>query len=87
MTRHSLRIAVVVSAALALAGCGSSSNDDDSGSSGVSPQSSDIPASALANAQSFVAFVSGLITNSTNETSEPIRVGEVTVPTSDTTEP
>lgn len=85
MNRSITKLApVVLALAAALAGCGSSSNDG--GSSG-SASTSDVPQSAQASVSGLMAYMNDLINNMTNNTSEPILVGDAVLPTSDTTEP
>jgi hypothetical protein len=74
---------VLGASVLLLAACGSSSND----STPVTPtdNASDIPTSALSSASGFVAYVMSLI-DGTSNTSDPVAIGDVSVPTDNTTE-
>jgi hypothetical protein len=45
-----------------------------------------VPASALQSVSGLLAYMNDLIANHTNETSQPVFLGDATLPTSDTTE-
>lgn len=75
--------AVALAAAAALSACGGDGNGGGSGSTGAS---GGIPASALASVDGLMAFMNDLIANRTDETSEPIDLGDAALPTDDTTE-
>ena len=76
--RHAL---LALATATALVGCGSSSNDDEGSAS-----NSDFPSSALQSVDGLIAYAKQLIASSTNETSEPVRLGDATLPVSETAE-
>lgn len=57
------------------------------GGGGSGSNGSDLPSSALLSSDGLIAYVKELISSQTNETSDPIRLGDVTLPVSDTTEP
>lgn len=67
-------------AVLALAGCG-----DSSGVESAAAPTSDVPASAQASVTGLVAYLNRLI-DETNETSEPVLLGDAVLPVDDTTE-
>ena len=77
-----LGIAFVSAAVLALAACGSSGGDDAAAAPVVT---TDIPSSATANAAGLLAFANAQIAAS-SDSSEPILVGDATLPVDDTTE-
>ena len=79
--RHAL---LALATAAALAGCGSSDNDD--GAQGPPASNSDVPQAALASTDGLIAYVKELIATMTNETSEPVRLGDATLPVSETAE-
>lgn len=90
--------ALSVAALLALAGMLGACSDGGSVSGGVGggggsggggggSSGSDLPASALQSSDGLIAYMKQLIATQTNETSEPIRLGDVTLPVSDNTEP
>lgn len=75
-------------AALAIAGCGSSdSNDTGAGTgTGTTTGASDVPSSALQSSQGLVSYLQQQIDSSTSDTGEPVVVGDVVLPTDDSTE-
>ena len=80
-------IALVMTAAVA--GCGGGGGGDlgavGGGAPGVAaPDPNSIPASALASVDGLVAFMNQLIDNGTNDTSEPIVLGDASLPVDDT---
>ena len=84
-------IALVMTAAVAA--CGSGGGGADVGAVGggaggtpgaAAPATSDIPASALASVDGLIAFMNQLIDTGTNDTSEPILLGDVSLPVNDT---
>ena len=82
-------IALVMTAALAACGGGSGNGDVGAvgGSAGGPPgaaATSDIPASALASVDGLIAFMNQLIDTGTNDTSEPIQLGDASLPVADT---
>ena len=78
-----LGIAFASAAVLALAACGSSGGDDAPAPAPV--VTTDIPSSATANAAGLLTFANAQIGTS-SESSEPILVGDATLPVDDTTE-
>ena len=85
MLKFNLRtifIALVMTASVAACGGGGGGGDV---AAPTSPSlSSDIPASALASVDGLIAFMNNLIDTGTNDTSEPILLGESVLPVSDT---
>ena len=84
--RHAL---LALATAAALGGCGGGGDDDNAGADAQGPPStagSDVPEAARQSADGLVAYVKQLIASSTNETSEPVRLGDAALPVSDTTE-
>ena len=83
---HTPLIALAMTAAVA--GCGGDSSgggDGANGGPGVSvPSTTDIPASALAGVDGLIAFMNQLIDTGTNDTSEPIKLGDANLPVDDT---
>lgn len=76
--------------ALALAACGGGDGDgggDGSTTTTTFAPGSQVPNSALQSVSGLVAFLNELISGSTNDTGEPVLLGNVVLPTSDTTEP
>ncbi|HEX2546893.1 MAG TPA: hypothetical protein VHL79_18570 [Ramlibacter sp.] len=95
MTISTLKLALcAVSAAAALAGCGGGGGDDGGSASTTTTTTttttapgSQVPNSALQSVSALIAYMNGLISNSTTSTGEPVLLGDVRLPTSDTTEP
>ena len=82
--KQSIRYAAVaLAAAAALAGCGGHS---DNGAA-TATSGSDLPDSALQSVEGLVAWANDQIANHTSSTTEPLVLGNVTLPTSDTREP
>ena len=79
--RHAL-LALCASAALTACGGGGGGGHDEAAPN----RTSDVPASAQQSVSGLLAYVNDLIANKTNETSEPVFLGDATLPTSDTTE-
>ena len=85
-------IVLVMTAALAACGGGSGGGGADvgggaggaPGAAAPAPATSDIPASALASVDGLIAFMNQLIDTGTNDTSEPIRLGDASLPVDDT---
>ena len=82
-------IALVMTAAVV--GCGGGGGGDvgavGGGAGGapvVAPDPNSIPASALASVDGLIAFMNQLIDNGTNDTSEPIVLGDASLPVDDT---
>ena len=85
MKQLSWRIACVVLAATALAGCGGAS--DEGGPVRASSGASQVPASALESTDGLAAFLKSLHQNATDSTSAPLVLGDATLPRSDTNAP
>ena len=83
---HKLLIALVMTAGVAACGGGGGGGfDGGGGGSGSAPgapaaSSGGIPASALASVDGLVAFMNQLIDTGTNDTSEPILLGDASLP-------
>ena len=73
-------IALVMTAAVAACGSGGAGGAPGA----AAPATSDIPASALATVDGLIAFMNQLIDSGTNDTSEPILLGDVSLPVDDT---
>lgn len=73
---------------LALAGCGGGNGDSgyagDNGGSGGG--STSLPTSATASVDSFIAYMKVLV-GSTDDTGNPVSLGDATIPGSDTASP
>ena len=69
-------------AALALVGCGSSDSNDNST---PNPATSEVPLAAQQSSAGLVSYV-GQLTDSSNDSSEPVLIGDATFPVDDTTE-
>ena len=85
MKQLSLQIACVVLAATALAGCGG--GNDEGGPVRASSGASQVPASALESTDGLAAFMRSLNRNATDSTSEPLVLGDATLPKSDSIAP
>ena len=86
---HKLLIALVMTAGVAACGGGGGGGGDvgvgvGGGSAPVASSCGVIPASALASVDGLVAFMNQLIDNCTNDTSEPILLGDAILPADDT---
>ena len=93
---HKLLIALVMTAGLAACGGGGGGGVDGGGAVGgvgggaggapgtPAPSSGDVPASALASVDGLVAFMNMLIDTGTNDTSEPILLGNASLQVDDT---
>ena len=87
---------IVLAMTAALAACGGGGSGGGGGGAGAggggaapapgaaAPPTSDIPASALASVDGLIAFMNQLIDTGTNDTSEPIRLGDASLPVDDT---
>ena len=73
-------IALVMTAAVAACGSGGAGGAPGA----AAPATSDIPASALATVDGLIAFMNQLIDTDTNDTSEPILLGDASLPVDDT---
>jgi hypothetical protein len=80
--------ALVMTVSVAACGGGGGGGEGSDVAAPSSPTSpsllSDIPASALASVDGLIAFMNQLIDTGTNDTSEPILLGESVLPVSDT---
>lgn len=82
MTKSDLRCAAAVLAAAAfLAACGSNGDGP-----AASTSTTDVPASAQSSVSGLIDYINSLIAM-TSETSEPVRLGDATLPTDDTALP
>jgi hypothetical protein len=72
--------------ALLLAACGGGSGDGGSAMPPAADRGTDIPLEATTSSAAAVAFVK-TVTASSDNTSEPIRIGDATLATSDADEP
>jgi hypothetical protein len=70
-------------ALLALGACGGGGG----GSAVTATRTTDVPDTAQQSSGGFIAFLSDLIANHTDGTSEPLLVGDAKAPTDDTSEP
>ena len=80
---------IVLALTAAVTACGSGGDGNSNfggGAGGLLPPAatSNIPASALASVDGLIAFMNQLIDTSTNDTSEPILLGDVVLPVNDT---
>jgi len=80
-----LGIALASAAVLALAACGSSGGDDAPAAPTAPVVTTDIPSSATANSAGLLTFANAQI-GSSSDGSEPILVGDATLPLDDSTE-
>ena len=86
---HKPLIVLAMTAAVAACGSGGDGADFGGGGGGGGPPippvtSADIPASALSSVDGLIAFMNLLIDTRTNDTSEPILLGDATLPVDDT---
>lgn len=84
MTR--LQAALAACTLATLAGCGGGNDNPGPGSSPAPGIQSEVPASALTSVSALVAYLQDVIAGRTNDTGEPVVLGDVTLPTSDTSE-
>ena len=77
----------VLAAAALLAACGGGGGDDCCIAPPGTNNGSQLPSSATASSDGLVAYLKDLIANHTDNTSEPVALGSVTLPTSETSEP
>lgn len=89
LNTHKVLIVLVMTAAVAA--CGGGGGGGSAAPVGVgaapaapAPATSDIPASALASVDGLIAFMNMLIDTATNDTSEPIVLGDASLPVNDT---
>jgi hypothetical protein len=84
-------LALALCASAALAACGGGGGADGSappaGGPTASSSTSGVPASALQSVNGLLAYMNDQIANMTSDTSEPVFLGDATLPASDTTEP
>ena len=86
---HTPLIALVMTAAVVGCGGGGGGGGDLGAVGGgapvvAAPDPNSIPASALASVDGLIAFMNQLIDNGTNDTSEPIVLGDASLPVDDT---
>ena len=89
---HTPLIALVMTVGVAACGGGGGGGGADPGAVGsvggapgaAAPATSDIPASALASVDGLIAFMNQLIDTGTNDTSEPLLLGDASLPVDDT---
>lgn len=83
MTRKSTTVLGLAAciAALAVAGCG---GGDDAPMPVAPPPGSEVPSTALSSSEGLVAYVRELIATMTSATADPVVLGDITLPTSDT---
>jgi len=91
MLPYDVRLAAaVVTAALALAGCGGGSGEVIAPSTASTPSTpgggSEVPASALSSVDGLVAYLKQLIAQ-TSDSSEPVVLGNAVLPVDDRAEP
>ena len=90
MQTHHLRSVVAAAAAAAALMLGACSDGGGGGNGGgnTTPQArtTDVPDSALASSDGFVAYVLSLL-GMTSESGDPVLVGDITAPTDDKAEP
>jgi hypothetical protein len=71
---------------LALAGCGGGGNGGEPATTGATGSGSQVPASAQQSVGGLMAFLMELIAE-TSDTTEPVVLGDATLPTDDTSAP
>ena len=86
---HTILIALVMTAAVTACSGGADGGGGVGGGPNGTPgqpisATTDIPASALASVDGLIAFMNQLIDNGTNDTSEPIVLGDASLPVDDT---
>ena len=86
---QTILIALVMTAAVSACSGGADGGGDVGGGPNGTPgqlisATTDIPASALASVDGLIAFMNQLIDNGTNDTSEPIVLGDASLPVDDT---
>lgn len=84
---HKILIVLAMTAAVAACGGGGSGGGGGGGvaaPASPAPATSNIPASALLSVDGLIAFMNQLIDTATNETSEPINLGDAALPVDDT---
>lgn len=88
MNQYHLRTAALaLCAAALLTACGSGGDDNGGGGTGFASPGSSVPSSALSSIEGLNAYLKNLIASMTDETSEPVALGDITLPTSETSEP
>ena len=85
------KILIVLAMTAAIAACGGGGGGGSAAPVGAAPApaapapaTSDIPASALASVDGLIAFMNMLIDTATSDTSEPIALGDASLPVDDT---
>ena len=85
--KRPLVVLVMAAAVASIAACGGGSDggavDGGTGGAGGASAMTSVPASALASVNGFVAFMNQLIDTGTNDTSEPIALGDASMPIDD----
>ena len=87
LNTHKVLIVLVMTAAVAACGGGGGSAAPVGAApapAAPAPATSDIPASALASVDGLIAFMNMLIDTATSDTSEPIALGDASLPVDDT---
>lgn len=85
MKRTIRRALLAVSIGATLAGCGGSGGGG--GSATGAAGGTELPASAMQSVEALMAWANDQIAHQTNSASEPVAIGQATLPTSDTREP
>jgi hypothetical protein len=83
MTRQIRHAAVALLSCASLAGCGGGSG----GGPGPAAIGPDVPQAALQSVQALVSWANDTVGRNTSSTSDSLAVSDVTLPTSDTSEP
>ena len=86
--RRPLIVLVFTAAVASIAACGGSNDGGvvgggTVGPGGTTPAVTSVPASALASVDGLIAFMNQLIDSGTNETGEPIALGDASLPVDD----
>jgi ABC-type glycerol-3-phosphate transport system substrate-binding protein len=85
MSNTSMRnVLLALAAGAVLAACGSNKDDDVAA---PAARTTDVPQSALDSPAGLVAYLNQLIDTMTNDTTEPILVGDAVLPLTETSEP
>lgn len=85
-SRHRAALSLTAASVLLLAACGGGSGGGGSTLTDPPISGTDIPTSATTSSAGAFAFVNG-VASSTDNTAEPLRVGDATLASSDTDEP
>ena len=88
---RAISVAALLAAAGLLTACGGgdgpSGGDGGGGGGGGGSGGSELPSSALQSSDALVAYVKSLIGSGTSETAAPVKLGDVTLPVTDTGTP